>query len=78
MVEFDLWKESLIFALVYAIVISVPCVLVVLIGRKLIDQLGHFPSKTPAIQMSILFQLIAVEVGTFTCLIGFYHIFSGK
>lgn len=78
MVEFDLWKESLIFALVYGVVLGVPCTLVALLGRKFIERLGTYPSQTPAIQMSILVQLIVIEVITFSCLIGFYHMFSGK
>lgn len=78
MVDFDLWKESFIFALVYGGIIIIPCVLVALIGKKMIDRLGKHPSRTPVIQMSIFLPLVAIEIATFACLIGFYKIFSGK
>ena len=76
MIPFELWGESFIFASVYAVIILVPCVLVALIGRKMIDQLGQYPTKTPAIQMSIFFQLVTIEVITFVLLIGFFKFFS--
>ena len=78
MVEFDLWSQALIFALVYVPIVLVPCVLVCLMGRKMIDQLGMHPSQTPIIQMSIFWKLVSVEIITFTCLIGFYQFFSSK
>ena len=78
MIEFNLWGESFIFAIVYAVLIIVPCILVVLLGRKMINQLGYFPTRTPIIQMSIFLKLVIVEVVTFVLLIGFYHFFAGK
>ena len=76
MVAFDLWKESFIFALVYGVLIIVPCVLVALMGRKMIGQLGQWPTQTPAIQMSIIWKLILIEVVTFSLLIGFFNVFA--
>ena len=78
MIEFNLWYESFIFAFVYAIIIIVPCVLVALLGRNMINQLGHYPTRSPIIQMSIFAKLMAIEIMTFACLIGFYHFFNGK
>ena len=78
MVEFNLWTEALIFGLVFAPMILIPCVLVALMGRKMIDQLGLYPSNTPIIQMSILWRLVGIELVTFCCLIGFFQFFSGK
>jgi len=76
MIEFNLWAETFIFAAIYMVIIIVPCVLVALIGTKMITQLGFYPTKTPVIQMGIFVQLIAVEAGTFLALLLFYHIFS--
>lgn len=78
MIPFDLWTESFIFASIYSVLILVPCVLVAFLGRKMVNQLGHYPTKTPAIQMSIFFQLVVIEVITFTLMLTFYHFFSGK
>lgn len=76
MVPFDLWRESFLFGISYSIIIIIPCIIVGLLGRKMLDQLGRFPSKTPTIQMSVLFYLIITEVITFAALIGFYYIFA--
>jgi hypothetical protein len=76
MVEFNLWIESLIFGSIFSVIVIIPCVLVTILGKKMIYELGQYPTKTPVIQMSILFQLIVVEILTFICLLGFYNFFS--
>ncbi len=78
MVAFDLWKEAFIFAIVFAPIIIIPCVLVALMGRKMIDQLGRYPTQTPIIQMSIFWKLVVVEIITFFCLIAFFQFFSAN
>lgn len=78
MVEFNLWGESLIFFLVFSMIMIVPCVLVALMGRKMVDRLGQYPTKTPIIQMSIFLPFVVTVAITFVSLIGFYHIFEGK
>ena len=78
MVEFNLWKEAFMFAAIFAPLIIVPCVLVLIIGRKMINQLGTFPTQTPIIQMSIFWKLVVIEVVTFICLIGFLQFFTSK
>lgn len=77
MVVFNLWAESFIFCSVYAILVLVPCILVAIMGKNMINKLGQYPSRTPAIQMGVFLRLISLEVVTFGLLIGFYHIFSG-
>jgi len=78
MVEFNLWGESFIFAVIFAFIILVPCVLVAFIGTRMIDRLGRYPTKTPVIQMSILVPLVAIEIVTFALMLGFYRFFSVK
>ncbi|HBG62537.1 MAG: hypothetical protein A2Y03_08195 [Omnitrophica WOR_2 bacterium GWF2_38_59] len=75
MVEFDLWREAFVFACVYAVIIIVPCIIVALLGNKMIGDLGRYPTKTPAIQMSIVWKLIVTEIITFVLLIMFYNVF---
>jgi len=53
MEPFNLWAESVIFMTVFSVIIIVPCILVALIGRDMIDQIGYFPTKTPIIQILI-------------------------
>lgn len=76
MVPFDLWGPSLVLALIYSAIIIIPCILVALVGRKLIYQLGQYPSKSPITLMDIYLQLVALEIITFIFLIGFYHVFA--
>ena len=78
MVDFDLWKESFIFAVIYSFLIIIPCILAVWIGRNMIERLGQWPSKTPVIQMGAFFKLVLLEAVTFTSLIGFYLFFTSK
>jgi len=63
---------ALIFILFYWTVILIPAVGTCWIGRSLINRLGRWPSKTPAIQMSILFKLVVLEVVSFTLLLAFF------
>ena len=74
--RFDQWIEAFIFASVFSLLIIIPCLLIVLVGRKMINRLGQYPSKTPAIQMSVLFQLVTIEIFGFFGLIAFYNFFS--
>ena len=78
MVEFNLWKEAFIFMATFATIIIVPCVLVTMMGRKMIDRLGTQPTHTPIIQMSIFWKFLTVEAITFVCLIAFFKFFSAK
>lgn len=76
MVAFDLWSESFIFIGFFAVIVIIPCVIVTLIGRGLINRLGQYPSKTPVIQLSIIIPLILTELFTFVLFIGFYQFFT--
>lgn len=76
MVEFNLWFESFILASIFAVLIITPCILVAILGRKLIDQLGQFPSKTSKLQMSIFIPLVLIEITTFVSFYLFAHIFT--
>ena len=74
--HFEYWYEAFIFIGIFSFLMLVPCVGVAVIGYKMIQKLGHFPSKTPAIQMSIVLQLVLTEVVAFTLIMIFYQIFS--
>ena len=76
MVQFTQWTEAFIFATIYGVIIIGACILITLIGRKMINQLGFYPTKTSIIQMSILYKLILLEGITFMLLIGFLQFFT--
>jgi len=67
---------SVIFILLFYVFVLIPCVGVSIIGVRLINKLGRFPSKTPSVQMSVLFQLIVLEVVSFTLILSFFKVLT--
>ena len=65
---------AFIFIIIFWVIMLIPCIGIGWIGLKLINKLGRYPSKTPAIQMNVLFKLIFIEVISFTLLIGFFKV----
>ena len=63
-----------IFAAIFFVLIAVPCVGVAWLGTKLINELGRYPSKTPAIQLSIVLKLTVLEIGSWTMLLLFFRV----
>jgi len=63
---------AVVFVLVMDSFMILPCIGIGWIGVRLINKLGRFPSKTPAIQLGVMFQLIVLEVISFTLLVGFF------
>lgn len=76
MVEFTMWYEALIFFLIFATIVLVPCVLCALLGLKMIDRLSMYPSKTPVISLKIFIPLLLIEAATFGCFVAFYNVFA--
>ncbi len=68
---------GMVFIGIFLIIVSIPCVGITYVGLKLIYDLGHFPSKTPIIQMSVLLKLAIIEIISVTLLVIFYHMLSG-
>ncbi|MDP8213359.1 MAG: hypothetical protein P9X22_08770 [Candidatus Zapsychrus exili] len=75
MVEFNLWSESFIFSAMFSVIIIIPCIIIAALGKRTIESMGRYPSKTPTIQMGILIQLVVVEIITFLSLTVFYIFF---
>lgn len=69
------WHSTMaVFVLIFFVLIAIPCVGIAWIGSKFIEKLGRFPSKTPAIQMSVVVKLIFLEVVSWTLLLLFFKI----
>ena len=67
------WLPGIILISVLFVIMAIPCIGISLLGYKMINKLGYFPSKTPAIQTSILVQLLIVELISIALLLTFYH-----
>ena len=74
--KFDLWYESFIFAAIFSVIILIPCVLIAMMGKSLINKLGRYPSNTPVLQMGVAIQFCVIVIFTFAALIGFYQFFA--
>ncbi len=69
---------SVIFILLFYVFMLIPCIGISIIGVRLLGKLGRFPSKTPAIQMSVLFQLVVLEVVSLTLIVGFFKVLTAE
>jgi len=67
-------SAAFIFVIIFYALMIIPCVGVAWIGKNLLDRLGRYPSKTPAIQMSIVVKLTVLEVVSMTLLLLFFKI----
>jgi hypothetical protein len=63
---------AFIFAIIFYVLMLIPCIGVGWLGKNMLDRLGRFPSKTQAIQMSVLFKLIVIEVVSITLILCFF------
>ncbi len=65
---------ALIFIGIFFVLMLIPTVGIAWIGWRLIERLGRYPSKTPAIQLSVVFKLVVVEVVSMTLLLVFFKV----
>ena len=70
-----LWAGIVLISFVF-IIVGIPCVFIAVLGVGMLNKLAYFPSKAPAVQMSILGWLLLVEVVSVTLLLLFYHVFA--
>lgn len=65
-------KIAFLFMVIFYILTLIPCIGVGWLGKNLLDRLGRYPSKTSAIQMSVFFKLIVIEVVSVTLVLVFF------
>ena len=73
---FRYWYEGVLFVLFFASIVGLPCFFVSILGTKMINDLGNFPTKTANIQINVLWKLFIVEIVSFLMLTAFFRIFS--
>ena len=73
---FRLWYEGLKIVLSFSFVVGLPCILVTLIGMKMINDLGNSPSKSASIQTGTIWKLFIIEIVTGFMFWIFFRIFS--
>jgi F0F1-type ATP synthase membrane subunit c/vacuolar-type H+-ATPase subunit K len=55
-------KGPYFFLIVFFVLIAIPCIGVGILGSRMINELGRYPSKMPAIQKRIFLKLLGIEV----------------
>ncbi|MCK5215611.1 MAG: hypothetical protein KAR05_09690 [Candidatus Omnitrophica bacterium] len=65
-------STALIFILIFYAIMLIPCIGVTIIGKNLINKIGQYPSRTPALQLGVLLKLVILEVVSFTMLMVFF------
>ena len=73
---FTYWYEAFIFILFFSVIIALPCVVVALIGTRMVNDMGNFPTKAAQIQSSACWKVLLVEIVSFVLLVVFFQIFS--
>ncbi|MBI3602305.1 MAG: hypothetical protein HY209_05370 [Candidatus Omnitrophica bacterium] len=73
---FRLWYEGILFMVSFGLIVGLPCFFVAVLGSKMINDLGYFPTKAAKIQLNMSWKIFMVEVVAFLMLIVFFHIFS--
>ena len=67
-------STSIVLMCLFFLAVNIPCIAVAWLGSKFIGEIGRFPSKTAAIQMSICFKLLVIEVAAFTFILVLFKI----
>ena len=74
--RFEYWYEGLFFIGFFVFLVGFPCIMVAILGPKLIDEIGTWPTRTARAQMKMAIPLLLVEVFSFFMLALFFHVFS--
>ena len=72
----SLFLSALILLGLFVLIVAIPCVGVSILGCKLANRLSFYPSKTPAIQIGILWKLILLQIISFSLLLILYHVLA--
>jgi hypothetical protein len=73
---FEYWHEGLLFIGLFLVMVGVPCFFTAILGVRLIEDLGQWPSKSARLQMGVCVQILCVEIAAFLMLAGFFKFFS--
>ena len=59
---FTSWFEAIIFIALFAIIIGLPCFAVAVIGTRMINDLGNFPTKAAQILSGACWKVLLAEI----------------
>jgi hypothetical protein len=70
------WFEAFKLIVVFGILIGVPCFFTAILGSRMINDLGNFPTKSAQIQKKASWIVIIIQVISFIFLLGFFNAIS--
>lgn len=70
------WGQGLVIIAMFTIVIAIPCFAVGVLGTKLINYIGQYPSKSAKKQTATCIKLVILEVISFVLLACIFLFFS--
>ena len=70
------WYEGVVFILIFSTIIGVPCFAVAVIGTRMVNDLGNFPTKSAGIQSRACWKVLLIELVSFFLLAAFFHFFN--
>lgn len=68
-------KGSYLFLIIFFVLIAIPCAAVGILGCRMMETLGRYPSKMPVIQRRIFLKLLGIEAGSLGLLVAIYWFF---
>ena len=71
-------ESSLVFLLIWAALIFLPCAAIGWLGFRFITRLGQYPSKTAVFQKNIMFIYFIIVFASFTGILVFFKILSSE
>ena len=75
--HFQYWNEGLTFIALVLVIVGVPCTAVAILGTRLINAIGQYPTRSARLQIGICLQLLAVEIVSFLAFAAFFKVFAG-
>jgi hypothetical protein len=74
--HFEYWNEGVIFIGLFLAMVGIPCFFTAILGVRLIDRIGQYPSRSTRFQLGICIQLFCVEILGFAMQAAFFRTFS--
>lgn len=66
----------LFLLMAFIVVVWLPCLGVAILGVRLMERMGRYPSKTPVFQMNTFLKLAVLEIIAFGLLATLYHLLA--
>ena len=70
------WLEAFKLIIIFAVLVGVPCFFTAVMGSKMINDLGNFPTKSSQIQKHVSWKVLIVQIISFVLLLGFFNAIS--